>query len=116
MIGHFMRFDARPFFAVPAKHHRQGAIHMRIRHKPYAKSELAAWPNFTAQPDAQKAHWAQRYANPGKPLHVELGCGKGGFLNALALRAPENNYLGVDIKNEMLVVAKRTTESVFAAG
>ncbi len=88
---------------------------MRIRHKPHAKGELAAWPNFVTQPDAQKTRWAQRFADPAKPLHVELGCGKGGFLSAHALQAPQNNYLGVDIKNEMLLVAKRTTEHAFSA-
>ena len=30
------------------------------------------------------------------PLHVDLGCGDGSFLYALAERAPENNFLGIE--------------------
>ena len=30
------------------------------------------------------------------PLHVDLGCGDGSFLCALALRMPERNFLGIE--------------------
>jgi tRNA (guanine-N7-)-methyltransferase len=30
------------------------------------------------------------------PLHVDLGCGDGSFLAALAQRAPEKNFLGIE--------------------
>lgn len=30
------------------------------------------------------------------PLHVDLGCGDGSFLCALAQRMPEKNFLGID--------------------
>ena len=86
---------------------------MRIRHKPYAKAELAAWSRFNTHPENSFAHWFAEYQNPDLPFHVELGCGKGRFLAQLALREPGVNYLGVDIKNEVLVVAKRTIEKSF---
>jgi len=36
------------------------------------------------------------FARPEAPLHLDLGCGAGGFLAALAARQPECNFLGVD--------------------
>lgn len=86
---------------------------MRMRHKPYAKPELAAWPYSIDEPTALRGHWAGAFAAP-LPLRVEMGCGKGGFIAGTALRDAAYNHLGVDIKNEMLVVAKRTIERRFA--
>ncbi|MGD9560628.1 MAG: tRNA (guanosine(46)-N7)-methyltransferase TrmB [Oscillospiraceae bacterium] len=85
---------------------------MRIRFKPYARPELAAWSRNIPDPEAQKGHWADAF-DQNMPLRVELGCGKGRFLATLALREGNFNYLGVDIKSEMLVVAKRTAERLF---
>ncbi len=54
------------------------------------------------------------FKTPRLPLRLEFGCGKGGFLARLAAGNSTHNYLGVDIKNEMLVVAKRNIERVYA--
>lgn len=88
---------------------------MRMRFKPYARPELAAWPCFIDQPKAQKGNWSSIFAKPEKPLRLELGCGKGGFIASLALAQPSFNHIGVDLKSEVLVVAKRTIEKSFAA-
>ena len=86
---------------------------MRMRYKPYARPELAAWPNFIDSPQKMRGQWASSFANPSFPLRIELGCGKGGFLAGVSLREPQYNYLGIDIKSEVLVVAKRTIEQSF---
>ena len=39
---------------------------------------------------------------PSSPLVLELGCGKGEYTVDLALRRPEANYVGVDIKGARL--------------
>ena len=36
------------------------------------------------------------FAQPGRRLEVDLGCGKGRFLLARAAKAPETNFLGID--------------------
>ncbi len=48
-------------------------------------------------------------------MGLELGCGKGGFIAELASRTPERNFIAVDIKSEVLVLAKRKSEAAFAA-
>lgn len=89
--------------------------HLRIRHKPYARPELAAWPRHINAPLAQKGHWRDVFESPEQPIYLELGCGKGSFLAKSALANPGVNYLGIDIKSEMLVVAKRNAERLFSA-
>ena len=87
---------------------------MRMRHKPYARPELAAWPHAVDTPTEKRGCWKDFFEDPAKPLRLELGCGKGRFLAMSGLLVPEYNYLGVDIKSEMLVVAKRTIERLYA--
>jgi len=87
---------------------------MRIRHKPWARPELEACPFFVAQPQDQAGHWTELFPEPEKPLYVELGCGKGGFISQAAPAHPEINFIAMDIKNEMLVLAKRKLEAAYA--
>ena len=88
---------------------------MRIRHKPWAKPELEASSFFVKEPDLLKNKWKQRFPKQ-QPLYIELGCGKGGFASKAAFGDPEHNYLAVDIKYEMLGLAKRNVEKVYAEG
>lgn len=87
---------------------------MRIRHKPWAKPELEAAEFCMNDAFALRGQWRTQFARPEQPFYVELGCGKGGWVSQAAVRRPENNYLALDIKNEMLGMAKRKTEAAFA--
>ena len=87
---------------------------MRIRHKPWAKPELEACPFYIHEPQKQIGHWRELFAEPDKPLYVELDCGKGGFISQAAPAHPEVNFIAMDIKNEMLVLAKRKLEAAYA--
>lgn len=82
---------------------------MRIRCKPWARPELEASPFFIAEPAAHRGHWDEVFGN-GKPIYLELGCGKGGFASQAVLHWTDVNFIAVDIKNEMLVLAKRKIE------
>lgn len=85
---------------------------MRIRSKPWARPELDACPYFISQPLTYRGHWRDAFPSP-LPIHLELGCGKGSFLAQLSGSDPLHNYLGVDIKNEVLGLAKRNIQHVF---
>ena len=87
---------------------------MRIRHKPWAKPELEACSFYIADPQAKKGRWHKLFSDPEKPLYVELGCGKGGFISQAAPAHPEANFVAMDIKNEMLVLAKRKLEAAYS--
>lgn len=86
---------------------------MRIRHKPWAKPELEACPFYIHDPQEHMGSWKNLFNDPEKPLYVELGCGKGGFISQAAPAHPEVNFIAMDIKNEMLVLAKRKIEKAY---
>lgn len=87
---------------------------MRIRHKPWAKPELEACPFYIIDPPEQKGSWRRLFSDSTKPLYVELGCGKGGFISQAAPAHQEVNFIAMDIKNEMLVLAKRKIEAAYS--
>ena len=86
---------------------------MRMRRKPYARPELAACAFNVGDPAQFKGCWREQFARPDAPLHIELGIGKGGFLAQTAHENRNINYLGIDIKSEVLVVAKRKIEAAY---
>ena len=80
---------------------------MRMRFKPYAHDELMAADFHVHEPLIWGGKWHSQYARPEQPFVLELGCGKGGFISQLACAHPENNYLGIDITDKVLILAKR---------
>lgn len=88
---------------------------MRMRFKPYARPELLACPFHVHDPLDHAGQWHSLYARPHQPWHVEMGCGKGGFLAALAPQHPDINYLGIDITDKVLILAKRKVEAAYLA-
>ncbi len=86
---------------------------MRIRKKKWAEPELKSVSYYIQEPTQHKGHWRDLYAQKA-PLWLEIGCGKGNFVAQMALENPNVNFVAVDIKIDMLGVAKRNIESMFA--
>ena len=86
---------------------------MRMRFKPYAHDELMAADFHVHEPLIWGGRWHAQYARPEQPFVLELGCGKGGFISQLASAHPENNYLGIDITDKVLILAKRKIEAAY---
>ena len=78
---------------------------------------LNCWPatSTSTTPLCWADKWHAQYARPEQPFVLELGCGKGGFLSQLACAHPENNYLGIDITDKVLILAKRKVEAAYQA-
>ena len=85
---------------------------MRIRFKPWARPELEASKFYIDNPEDYKGKWNSLFKEK-KPLHIELGCGKGSFISKLAVNHPENNYIAIDLVDAMLGLAKRNIEAVY---
>lgn len=85
---------------------------MRMRRKPWARPELAACEFFIDNASENIGKWKESFKKV-QPLHIELGCGKGSFIGQIALKNPDINYLGVDIKSEVLAVGRRTIVKMF---
>lgn len=86
---------------------------MRLRKKPWARPELESCDFFVINPKENKGKWKTLFKNPDRELHLELGGGKGTFMAMLASRNQDVNYLSIDIKDEVIVLAKRNIEKVF---
>ncbi|MEE1283035.1 MAG: tRNA (guanosine(46)-N7)-methyltransferase TrmB, partial [Acutalibacteraceae bacterium] len=85
---------------------------MRMRRKPWARPELAACDFFVDEPKLNRGKWASCFKKQ-QPIHLELGCGKGSFIGKIAYDHPDINYIGVDIKSEVLAVGRRNIVKLF---
>ena len=85
---------------------------MRMRRKKWARPELAVCPFYIEHAEEYKGKWNSVFPND-KPLYAELGCGKGRFVVQAAQYYPDVNWLAMDIKSEMLAVARRTITADF---
>ena len=85
---------------------------MRMRRKPWARPELEACDFFIDNPKENKGKWASCFKKQ-QPIHLELGCGKGSFIGKIAYEHPTINYIGVDIKSEVLAVGRRNIVKLF---
>ncbi len=86
---------------------------MRMRRKPWARPELEACDFYIQDTQSLRGKWADSFERKESPMHLELGCGKGGFISQLAPKNPDVNYIVVDIKSEVLVLAKRKIEAQY---
>ena len=85
---------------------------MRMRRKPWARPELDACSFYIKNPEEKKEIWTKAFKNR-QPIYLELGCGKGMFIAKLASQNPQINYIAIDIKSEVLALAKRNIESEY---
>jgi tRNA (guanine-N7-)-methyltransferase len=79
---------------------------LRIRRKPWARPELAACDFFIKDPPQYKGNWQELFGN-NNPMHLELGCGKGVFIAAVGAANQQVNYIAIDLKSEVLALARR---------
>ncbi|MBD5424486.1 MAG: tRNA (guanosine(46)-N7)-methyltransferase TrmB [Allobaculum sp.] len=68
---------------------------MRMRRIPQAVEYLSTSPAHVQDPAAQAGHWK----TDGKVLHLEIGCGKGGYSAALAAMHPDETFVAIE-RNE----------------
>ena len=87
---------------------------MRIRFKAWARPELEASKFYIDNPEDYKGKWISLFENKNNPIHLELGCGKGGFISQIALQNQNINYIAIDMVDAMLGLAKRNIENKYA--
>lgn len=85
---------------------------MRIRKRAWARPELAVCDFYIDKPEENKGKWKESFKRV-QPIHMELGCGKGGFISQIAVKHPEINFIAVDLIDAMLGLAKRKVEESY---
>lgn len=68
---------------------------MRLRRDSRAPEYLAQDERVILNPENYRGKWKEVFGNDN-PIHVEFGCGKGGFITQLALRNPNINYIAAE--------------------
>jgi tRNA (guanine-N7-)-methyltransferase len=51
--------------------------------------------------------WEKVYAKPNQPLHLDIGCAKGQFVLNMAKIEPNWNFLGLEIRETLVVEANK---------
>jgi tRNA (guanine-N7-)-methyltransferase len=59
------------------------------------------------QVPATPPDWSAIYAAPHQPLHVDIGCGKGHFVQDMAKLQGDRNFLGLEIREPLVDQANR---------
>ena len=77
---------------------------MRLRNVKNASVKLEASPYFLSNPKEMKGKWSK-----DKPLHLEIGTGKGDFLIGMAKQYPSVFFVGVEKYESVLVRAIEKT-------
>lgn len=85
---------------------------MRIRKRAWARPELEECEFYIDNPEENKGRWKEVFKKV-QPIHLELGCGKGGFISQIAVKNTEINYIAVDLIDAMLGLAKRKIEDSY---
>lgn len=82
---------------------------MRLRNVKNAKEILENSPYFISEPTKYKGNYKELFENDN-PIHIEIGAGKGQFLILMAQTYPDINFIGVEMKESILVRAVQKLE------
>lgn len=84
---------------------------MRLRNIPGAKEEVLDSPYVVQNPQERKGRWAECFAE-NRPIHMEVGMGKGRFLMEMAAKNPKISYLGMEMYDSVLLRALQRREEM----
>ncbi len=85
---------------------------MRMRRKPWTEIELAECPFFVERPASRRGKWPELFEKR-RPLHLEIGCGKGVSTVRMARDNPGVNYVAIDEVRHVLAVSARNAWAEF---
>ena len=77
---------------------------MRLRNIPGARETIAESQWIVQDPALCRGKWKERFGNE-HPVHLEIGTGKGKFINQLAAENPDINYVGIEKYSSVLIRA-----------
>ena len=95
---------------------------MRIRRKKHLKERLENVKDIVIVPprdivnvleavkDKQYFNYAKMFGNDN-PVSIEIGCGKGGFITQKAKREPNENFIAVELLDNIIVMAGELAKS-----
>ena len=82
---------------------------MRLRNNKNAKGILEDSNYVIKNPEEYKGKWNKAFNNKNN-IYIEIGCGKGNFIIENAKAHPENNYIGIEKYDTVLMYAVKKIE------
>ncbi|MDY3030976.1 MAG: tRNA (guanosine(46)-N7)-methyltransferase TrmB [Clostridia bacterium] len=78
---------------------------MRMRKKKNCGARMESCAEvWVKEPEKNKGRWKEVFGN-GNPVHIEIGCGKGGFIVGMAKMYPNVNFVAVEKVEDVIVMA-----------
>ena len=87
----------------------------RLRNIPGSRDRISESGFCINEPEQYKGRWKEVFGN-SRPIHVEIGMGKGRFIMEQAKRNPDINYIGIEMYSSVLVRAIEKAEEREAEG
>ncbi len=78
---------------------------MRMRKKKHGAERTAACNEILISPDALPTSDPKVFFPDSKPLHLEIGCGKGDFAVGMAAKYPEYNWIAMERISDVACIA-----------
>ena len=83
---------------------------MRLRKKAWARPYIEESPYAVLKPEENKGKWESVFGN-NHSIELELGVGRGAFIYSKAVQNLKTNYIGIELKDEVLIYGlKKITE------
>ncbi len=84
---------------------------MRLRHITGSEDFVANSEYVTHDPEKYKGKWKEYFGNDN-PVRIEIGMGKGQFIETLAARNPDINYIGIERYDTVILKAIKKREAL----
>ena len=82
---------------------------MRLRNITGSREVIAASAYVVHEEKECRGKWREIFGN-SRPVHIEIGMGKGKFLHTMARLHPEINYVGIEKYSSVLLRAIQKME------
>ncbi|SFG33571.1 tRNA (guanosine(46)-N7)-methyltransferase TrmB [Oribacterium sp. WCC10] len=84
---------------------------MRLRHITGSEDFVANSDYVTHDPENNKGRWTAFFGNDN-PIRIEIGMGKGQFIENMAARNPDINYIGIERYDTVILKAIKKREAM----
>lgn len=85
---------------------------MRMRRKKHREERMESCSGIMIRDIMEYKGDIRAVYGEDKPLHIEIGCGKGGFISETARRNPDINYIAFEKNLDVLVLAMEKVQEL----
>lgn len=84
---------------------------MRLKNIKGAKEKISKSPYIIQTPETYKGKYKTLFKNK-KPIHLEIGMGKGDFIIGMAQKYPDINFIGIEKFDSVILRATQKLENI----